>query len=94
MESKHNNCTAFINVPHQIAGVAPPVVSMASHTAQFAFLALIEEPGASSSHLCLPHPQFRPLNKYFFLPTGAYTEVSTLLLALLAPNYLYQSLAP
>jgi hypothetical protein len=36
--------TGFIVVPHQIAGVVPPVVSTAAHTAQFAFLPFFENP--------------------------------------------------
>ena len=87
-----NTITAFIHVPYQIAGVAPPVVSMSSHAAQFTSVAFFEESGVSFSHLCLPHSQFRPPNQYIFLHTDAYTEVSTLLLALLAPQHRYQSL--
>ena len=30
--------TAFIIVPHQIAGIVPPAISMAAHAAQFAIL--------------------------------------------------------
>ena len=47
-----NMITAFINVPYQVTGVTPPVVSMASYAAQFTFLTFFEEPGVSSSHLC------------------------------------------
>ena len=85
MESRHNN--RLHNCTHQTAGVAPPVVSMAAHTAPFAFLAFLEPP-AHLLHACVYScSEFHAPNHYIRLSIGADTEVRALILALLAPHH-------
>ena len=60
--------TGFITVPHQIAGVVPPVISMAAHAARFTFLPFLNTP-----HTFFSTPVFTPI-LIFVLPTVLFSS--------------------